>query len=750
MVLFLTYFYSPVLFHPSAYLMGDTGDAIKNYFSYEWHVQNDTSFVNYTGTNYPFGEQHIYTDGNPLLSNLVCLLPFLKDYSIAIFNLSLLFSIILTALMLFNIFREFKVANGFSIIASTGIAILSPQSLRLHGHFTLSYSFFIPLIIYLLILFETKEQKTKYNILISLVILCSFFVHPYMGMILTSVVFLYHIIKLVVKVFSPFFKGRKSAVADRGVLPFLGQSVLPIAIYFAYVKLTDTHTNRTSHPYGFLFFIARIESVFVSSMPPFRHMLSQIIKIHEQNWEGLAYVGISSLFAILCLPFLLYFKRKRLKSFVQENKNVAVLLILSLGSILLLFFSMGYPFKWGMESLLDSVPFINQFRSPGRFAWVFYFTTTIASTILLSNYFLPKMNFFLRGILVSAILLLFAVEGFPFHKRPAENAFVMNCFDKNGLDDEMKQVCAAITKMQAQAIVPLPFFHVGTDYFSINGTEKIKTTSFIAAFHSKTPILGSCTDRTSLDEAKASIQIVTSSLIKKDLAKFIGSRKPFCILYSKEKLQEGEEALLVKGKTILETANYLVKELSANELLSDEIAKRKEFYSKNKASLRYLDGSYLSDSSYVKSLSLDDQPGKQLTGRIEKECILLDIPQNILEKERMYEVSFWYDLKNENELTNEIVAKEITVSGDSIRVLAERKCGQMPNVAGNKVLVALSFKTADSQNKIRIYLKGNREYKGSFTLDDLLLRRKDVDIYKMKFSADRKDSVLTLNNFELR
>ncbi|HWY38028.1 MAG TPA: hypothetical protein VNY73_05685, partial [Bacteroidia bacterium] len=222
MLLFLVYFYAPVLFHPSQYIFGDKGDSIKNYFSYEWHIQHDHSFVDYTGTNYPFGEQHSYTDGNPLLSNLLKALPFFKGQSIAIFNLSLLFSIVVTALLLFGILKEFKVVNGFAILAAIGIAILNPQTNRLTGHFTLAYSFFIPLVIYLLILFETRDRKRRYNLYICFVLVCSFFVHPYMGMILATMLFLYHVTKCLV-----FYRDIKQQF-----FPFFIQSVFPVLFYF--------------------------------------------------------------------------------------------------------------------------------------------------------------------------------------------------------------------------------------------------------------------------------------------------------------------------------------------------------------------------------------------------------------------------------------------------------------------------------------------------------------------------------------
>ena len=114
---------------------------------------------------------------------------------------------------------------------------------------------------------------------------------------------------------------------------------------------------------------------------------------------------------------------------LDDDKNIVFLLLLAFASFVLLLFSMGYPFKLGGEGILDAIPFIKQFRSPGRFAWVFYFVATIGSTIILSKYFLVKVNNYVRNTLVSAILILFTVEAFPFHQQIKERGFVKNCFD---------------------------------------------------------------------------------------------------------------------------------------------------------------------------------------------------------------------------------------------------------------------------------------------------------------------------------
>ena len=111
---------------------------------------------------------------------------------------------------------------------------------------------------------------------------------------------------------------------------------------------------------------------------------------------------------------------------------------------------------------------------------------------------------------------------------------------------------------------------------------------------------------------------------------------------------------------------------------------------------------------------------------------------------------FWYNLKYGFELTEDVSIREMNEKGKLITILAEKGCNSMPDIVKDKVCITLSFKTANPENKIRICLKGNKEYKDTFVVDNLLVRRKDVDAYRMIFFPAHKDSVLTVNNYELR
>jgi len=733
----ISIFYSPILFHPQKYILSDVGDGIKNYYCFEWHVHNDDSFVNYSGSNYPFGENHGYTDGNPLLSNILRILPYVNNTSIAIFNLSLLLSLVLCSLILFKLFKKFNVPDLYAVIASVGLSFLCPQVFRLTGHFTLSYGFCIPLIIYLLFKYEENRERRLYSVMISFSTLAIFFIHPYLGMIITSFLLFYWVIKCCTE----------NKKIRQNLFELLSQALLPLIVYFLYTKILDTHADRVAKPYGFFHSNSSIETIFISTDKPFRHFLSMIYKIKSQNYEGVAYVGITSVFFMFYVTFQAIRKRKKIWPYINNHPKAKTFLWMAMSSIILLLFSMGYPFKLNMNWILDYIPVLQQFRIPGRFAWVFYFVSTIAVTIFITKFFLPKANKTFRTLLSTALLGLFIFEAIPFHKSISKKPFPKDCFEEEYVDNELKALINIARTKNPVAIIPLPFFHIGTDYFNIAGTDKIIKASLITCYHSKTPLMASLTPRNSLTEAENLIQIVSNDLIERDIKNKVPQGKPLLIIYSKEKLSSEESTLFARGRKLLETSNYIMKEITHTELFSNSIVQQQADFKKKRHNLFRKGEFFLSVDNYFYFADFDSCKGKVFQGNAVGINNVLEIKANSIEKDKTYQLSFWYQTRDRLDLDNILSVKEIGVASDTT-VLSSKNIKSMINIQNKKVLATLSFKTEHPENKILICLKGISDREKIFYLDDLMVRGEDCDSYRISYSPLHKDSVLKINNID--
>jgi hypothetical protein len=140
----LVFFYGHVLRAPNRVLLAGWGDGLNSYFAYVWHVERDASLLHYSGAGFPYGEFVFYTDGHPLLSWTLQLLPFLAPIKVGLLNLSLLLGLILCSWSVYGIFLRFDVAPWAAATGAFGIAVLQPQLFRLGGHLSLAHTWMIP------------------------------------------------------------------------------------------------------------------------------------------------------------------------------------------------------------------------------------------------------------------------------------------------------------------------------------------------------------------------------------------------------------------------------------------------------------------------------------------------------------------------------------------------------------------------------------------------------------------------------
>jgi hypothetical protein len=186
---FMLLFYGKSIFHPNEYLFNNNGDALKNYYTYAYHISHDHSYLNFSGMNYPYGENFLYTDCHPVLANLFKSLShvfgFFSSDSIGILNLIMLLSIFLTFIACYFLLLEFSVNAWFSAAFALGIAMLAPQVFRMEGHLALSYSIAIPLS-WLLLLKSLRTGKKSLLILLFFSLLFWMFIHAYLGVIIIA------------------------------------------------------------------------------------------------------------------------------------------------------------------------------------------------------------------------------------------------------------------------------------------------------------------------------------------------------------------------------------------------------------------------------------------------------------------------------------------------------------------------------------------------------------------------------------
>ncbi len=759
-------FYGDVITKPNNYLFSQSGDAIKNYFTYASHIKENT-LIQSDFMNYPYGESFMYLDCQPLLTITLQWLsgpfPAIQNYTIGIINFLMIFSILLSAIFLYLIFNQLDVNKFLSAAGAFSIAVLSPQIFRVTGHLALSYSFFIPLTWYLFIKFTKSRYKLKWSLLILFNNLGWFFIHAYLGMIVSSFILLCFLFDYI------FFERSRYSKFWQWLYISL-QTFLPIIIFWLFITITDKHIGRTGDPFGFLEYTATFYSVFLPNHPPLRPFFENISI--DQAWEGWAYIGAGTLFTLLLFLINRVIRLFKKKSFADDSPllNSQFIVPALFSSFILLLLSMGYPFKWHMEFLLDWFPVLKSFRGIGRFAWVFYYVITVSSVYFFFLIYESNKKHFIFLLIAVVLPLSYIWEGIPYHKEMGSNLNQYpNLFDKTQLPASISTGLQYTDKNKYQAIIPLPYYHIGSENYTKSATDKIYRLSMILSYHSEIPLMSNYSTNTSIPESKNLIQVLSPGFYSKAVLNDIKSDKPFLIIYSNDELSAYEKAILDKGIKIYSDNDYSLYSVSKDELFRNTSAEEIRNFEQIKNRLKDVNGFLITVSDSIASIvdtnavisfnSFEDMPqelsyrGKgSYYGEMKNYNLLTNIELSKLKKDKDYVVSYW--MYNEGsdygqDALNSLTFLEVRYPAGNQEWLSITNPARSVVINGSWSLVEMDFKLPDNASSLTVLLKGNDASGKKIYIDDVLIRAKDTDVYKIMKEENGSITELFKNNHRI-
>ena len=114
----ILYAYFPKIFAcPACYLFEDGGDGLKNYYTLDYYVKHDSGW-HFSGMNYPYGENIIYTDNQPILAlTLQWIDRHVTDidrHIIGTLNMLMLLSIYFAVLIIYKLLRRWSVGRWWA------------------------------------------------------------------------------------------------------------------------------------------------------------------------------------------------------------------------------------------------------------------------------------------------------------------------------------------------------------------------------------------------------------------------------------------------------------------------------------------------------------------------------------------------------------------------------------------------------------------------------------------------------------
>ncbi|HSF87817.1 MAG TPA: hypothetical protein VLA46_00275, partial [Saprospiraceae bacterium] len=348
---------------PACYLFEDGGDGLKNYYTLDYYVKHDDGF-HFSGMNYPYGENIIYTDNQPILAlTLRWIDQHVTDmdrHIIGTMNMLMLLSIYLAILFTYLLLRRWMIGRWWAFGAALCIIFLSPQLWRLHGHYGLGYVCFLPLFLLLLDkLIRDKEKKWIWGISSGVLIVVMSLTHMYF--LLLSAIIVFSIL-----VFWWWYNRKDSMTVRRMVPALLAVIVLPGMFLVGLRKGTDDIVDRPTEPWGIDNHTITFETTFFTFIPPLDKAWTTILNRNKPITERVAYVGMIGLLMLPAIVFFLFRKRED-ELLIKHVKIFLWSAIISWCMAAGVFYQNGFKFLW------EAIPVLKQFRGLGRFGIPFYY-----------------------------------------------------------------------------------------------------------------------------------------------------------------------------------------------------------------------------------------------------------------------------------------------------------------------------------------------------------------------------------------
>lgn len=536
-----------IVINPGSIVLEMGGDSIKNYFSFIQHAKHGDWF-SFSGMNYPYGENIIYADGQPLLSILLQRLG-VSDYNIilSVLHLAMALGMFLCIVYCYKVFTYFKVHPLFAIVAACIIPIASPQLIRVMGHFGLSYMCIVPMLFYWSVKYNSNS-KLLYPVIIFIAGSIFSLLHPYLAALAIMWVIFYVV---------AYFLSAKATLKGKflHVLPMILVIILIVAFVKTTIAITDDVIDRSTYPYGIFSDCTTYISLFTSNWSPiWTAILGE--NYPGSRTEGTGYPGLVVLLIVTIAIITIItraIRRQKVLSITSDSGFKPVWLLMALFSIIL---AHGAPLIW-MPSIVDYVAALRQFRTLGRFIWIFYYIATIYSVILLYAYYVKYRE---KRRKISAVLVLILPILFWFweakpnvdvlHKRQKSAGYNYDfVFSKKKYNPDWSRFLDqyGYRRSDFQAIMTLPFFHIGSEKLWIyEGNAWMCTIAIQASLQLDLPIIGVHMSRTSWSQTFEQVKLLSGPYSDKSILDSLPNSKPIMLICGNESSIDDDIASLIR------------------------------------------------------------------------------------------------------------------------------------------------------------------------------------------------------------
>jgi hypothetical protein len=466
--------------------------------------------------------------------------------------------------------RKLHLPLWYAGLAALGITFLSPQMNRLTGHFALAHIWFFPLLLLLLARYEERYSRRYQSLLIGILVWLSAQIHFYYFGLAALFLGLYTVFQIAMEPTGRNLRVRLSHLVVMVLLPFMALNV--------WVHWSHFTPDRPDSPYGFTYYVATWEGVFLpyENFPLFRWIDRLITPVRRADFEGQQYVGmVGAVFTLWVLfsRFRLFGRSWDEAAYHRVHRRFLIGIFVASSALLL--FAFGLPFVIdGLEGLVDYIGPLKQFRGLGRFSWAFYYVINVLAFYAFWNYARRFEGLrggrwpWLRHVILWLPLAVIGWQAFYFQKHEPVD-LSPNVARRDLAAPTADHWLNKVDFSPYQAILPLPYYHVGSENLWIDlDVEHFRRTQ-LTAYHTATPDMGVNLSRTPLGETVKSVQLVLDPLTMPGIAADLPDDRPLALFIDSsrwDEVQRRHAYLLMRAQPVFENAEVKIMALSPDSL----------------------------------------------------------------------------------------------------------------------------------------------------------------------------------------
>ncbi|MEM7657830.1 MAG: hypothetical protein AAF399_17020 [Bacteroidota bacterium] len=543
--------FRPFLWGEEQTAFAQDGDGLKNYFTFAEYLTGDT-YLTFEDMQHPFGDYLLYMDNTPALAVFS---KGLRDLGIPLQPIRWLhwicaLSLVVSSSFGFAIGRRLISQPWLAASIATLLPWLSPQLLRLPlGHYNLSFSWVILGAIYGLIRYaeasKCLDEPFPWKWVTFLIGWMAFtgFLHLYYLPILGLLVSWWFVGSAFFE--APSWKAKLKELGIGLAIPMIAGGVIlslwrMIDGYFALRQAGAQGYNWS----GWNLNPDALYTAYEFTWLPFPLQTDQWI-----NTESFSYLGNLVLWggmSLLVISLILPNRKLRWRGlFAGASGLIArLMLVAGVGCFLAGLGEYAQLFQGTVKLHNPLTPFFylslitekaTHFRAVARFVWPFVLLNPFLVGYLMSKFLAGNSAIWKTG-LVSLLVILGSIDAANMMVQLRQKA-VPNPFARAQLQASVAPLFEGINAEAYQAILPLPYFHVGTENYdlTIDPQPDWMRLSMQAAVETGLPLMSSVASRTPISHTEALFEMVQRQEVGDSLSKHL-TEQPILLLVSQDDL----------------------------------------------------------------------------------------------------------------------------------------------------------------------------------------------------------------------